>query len=116
MHIKGASKVIGYFSYVDKEVFCDNDACIIAGSEELMKSYLQRTASSNKVDIIKKTRFGEIINGLRQGCAYAFDEEAYNRFLHFAKLNGMNDLPSTEFFSTASKIKMNFLRIQLINF
>jgi len=43
-------------------------------------------------EIIKKTRFGEIINGLRQGGAYAFDQEAYGRFLPLAQLNGMNGL------------------------
>ena len=33
-------KVVGYFAYNDfGEVFCSEDACIVAGSEELMKKY-----------------------------------------------------------------------------
>jgi hypothetical protein len=34
---------------------------------------------------IKKTRFGEIVSGLRLGAVYAFDEEAYQRFYPLAQ-------------------------------
>ena len=59
-------------------MFCDGDACIIAGSEELMKAYLEElsTPSVNK-DITRKTRFGEIIDGIAQDGIYAFDSESY---------------------------------------
>lgn len=112
-HIKEVSKVVGYFSHTSGNVFCDGDACIIAGTEERMKFYLQRMPGSSERDVIKKTRFGEIIEGLRRGGAYAFDEESYKRFLHLATLNGVKDLPGKEFFAEPVE-PLNFIRIQVI--
>lgn len=87
-YVKEASKVIGYFCYTNSgSVICDGDACIIAGSEELMKFYLSKVPGGKTKNIIKKTKFGEVISGLKQGGAYAFDKGAYNRFLHLAMLN-----------------------------
>ena len=77
------TKVIGCFSYKSKtEVTCDGDACIISGSEKSMRDYLlSMSKEAHDKSIIKKTRFGEIIRGLKRGGAYAFDEESYNREL-----------------------------------
>ena len=95
--IKDTFKVIGYFSYTDfGEVCCDGDACVIAGTERNMRTYINRMAKSNQKDIIKKTRFGEIINGLRQGGAYAFDEKSYNKFYDLAMANGITGLPEKD--------------------
>ena len=116
-NIKEASKVIGCFSYTNSGVvFCDGDACVIAGSEELMESYLLKIPSGDSKDIIKKTRFGEIISGLKQGGAYAFDKESYNRFLFFAKLNEIDSLPGDDGFLDKPEIELNFIRIQLAGF
>lgn len=113
-HVKGVTKVIGYFSYTDSSnALCDGDACIIAGSEELIKSYLQKISKSDKRDIIKKTRFGEIIDGLKQGAAYAFDEESYSRFLPLAKINGIDRLPEKEGFLDMPSDTLRFIRIQV---
>jgi hypothetical protein len=113
-HIDSPSRVIGYFSYSDRRnVLCDGDACIIAGSEELMKSYLQRISKDNKKDIIRKTRFGEILDGLKQGGAYAFDAQSYNRFLHLSKINGMTGLPEKDTFLDMPSENMRFVRIQI---
>ena len=38
---------------------------------------------------IRKTRFGEIVQGMMAGGAYGFDEEAYLRFLPLARSLGM---------------------------
>ena len=111
--IKKASKVIGCFSYSSNNtVFCDGDACIIAGSEKSMKAYLQGVPNDGSRDIIKKTRFGEIIEGLRQRGAYAFDEEAYTRFVQYATYNGM-DCSSWEDGLTDLPSSTQFMRIQL---
>ena len=111
--IKEGLKIVGYFCYTHtNEVICDGDACIIAGNEKLMQSYLDNMAKSNERRIIKKTRFNEILNGLLQGGAYAIDEEAYKRFYSVAHANGITDLPSTDFFSTLSATGMHFIRIQ----
>ncbi len=76
------TRVIGYFAYTPPmHVICDGDACVIAGSEAGMKRYAEAMVSGLlKGTRIKKTRFGEILKGLELGAAYAFDEEAYNRF------------------------------------
>jgi hypothetical protein len=112
-YIKEASKVIGYFSHTSSDVFCDGDACIIAGSEELMRTYLQKLGSGSERDVIRKTRFGEIVEGLRRGGAYAFDEESYKRFLHLANMNKISDLPAKEVFEKPASA-MHFIRIQMV--
>ena len=78
-----------------------------------MKFYINKLGKSNQKDIIKKTRFGEIINGMRQGGAYAFDEESYNRFYDFAITNGVAGLLEKEKFLENSDTAMHFIRIQI---
>ena len=115
-HVRGSDKVIGCFSYSrDGDVFCDGDACVIADTEEKIKDYLKALPSGNSMDIIKKTRFGEIVKGLRLGGVYAFDQGAYFRFFDLAKINGLNDLPEKESFSKNDPaVGMHFIRIQIL--
>jgi hypothetical protein len=80
-------KVIGYFAYFSPaEVFCsDNNSCIIAGSIIAMKKYLkEKIPEGTKTPTIKKTRFGEIMAGIKRGGAYAFDEISYKKFYPLA--------------------------------
>jgi len=121
--MRQADKVIGYFSYTNSgEVTCDGNACVIAGSEELMKVYINRKlggGNNNNKDIIKKTRFGEIINGMNNGGAYAFDEEAFARFLPIAKSNKLCGLPddcSVPLGQEQPEDGIHFIRIQLTGF
>ena len=84
------SKVIGYFAFSSpSEVICDGDACVISGSEQSMKDYIKSitSGSSNKVTI-KKTRFSDIVKGMKMGAPYAFDEQSYNRFYPLANKIG----------------------------
>lgn len=115
-----SDKVIGYFSYTNSgEVTCDGDTCVIAGSEELMKTYISRKSCGDNKDIIKKTRFGEIINGMNKGVAYAFDDEAFARFLSIAKLNKLRGLPedcSVPSGQEHPQEGIHFIRIQLTGF
>ena len=80
MHLD--SKVMGYFAYRSQtEVICDGDACVISGSEQDLVNYIKFISPKFlKKTTIKKTRFGEIIKGIKLGAAYAFDEQSYNRF------------------------------------
>jgi hypothetical protein len=109
-------KIVGYFAYSKKGyAFCDGDACIISGTEALMFSYSKAMLSNDKnKNIVKKTKFGEIISGLKQGGAYAFDKEAYLKFFLLAEKYGLNDLPEpNSFFSEPSPTGLHFIRIQL---
>jgi hypothetical protein len=115
-YLSDATKVIGYFSCTNSgEVCCDGDACVIAGTEEKMRDYIiNRLEKGAEKDIIKKTRFGEIVNRMRQGRAYAFDEESYNNFYDLAVINGITGLPDKKKFLEDQAAEMSFVRIQLI--
>lgn len=107
-------KVIGYFAYFSKmEVFCEGDACIIAGSESKIDDYLS-TMSVDSVSnhTIKKTRFGEILTGIKAGAAYCFDEESYNRFYPLASLEGVE--LGVEDFTGETPTGFHFVRVQFL--
>jgi hypothetical protein len=55
-----------------------------------MKEYLavSKVKPPGKVKITK-TRFAEIVSGMRMGGAYSFDKESYGRFLTLAREKGM---------------------------
>jgi hypothetical protein len=110
-----SAKVIGYFAYTSgMNVFCDGDACIIADSEHAMKEYMAHNSSFQVSSYtIKKTRFGEIMQGINLGAAYCFDEQASNRFYPLAQEEGMDIGP--EDFSGFSPTGMHFVRIQKCN-
>ena len=90
-------KVVGYFA-VRKgamDIVCDGDACVIAGSHKAFNNYISKLTTDNPVNYsIKKTRYGEILQVMRMGGVYAFDNKAYNKFLPLAKADGM---PFAEF-------------------
>jgi len=109
--IKFGDKVVGYFSYTPSGiVFCDGDACIIAGSESKLRAYLNQLPPTNEEDLIKKTRFVEIISGLKRGGDYVFDSEAYARFFKLCKQNGIDWLPIEP--ESETEGDMNFVMIQ----
>jgi len=86
------SRVIGYFAYLTrKRVVCaERQSCVIAGSSIAMKQYVEETFPDDAKDVtIKKTRFGEIVSGMKLGAAYAFDKEAYDRFYPLAVEEGI---------------------------
>lgn len=117
-HIKESAKVIGYFAYTKSiYAYCDGDACIIAGSDLLMKHYLQKVPNVMKEYTIKKTRFGEIIEGIKRGAAYAFDEESYERFITCAKNNAIEGLPTNDMLLEPPPncdSDMHFVRVHMV--
>jgi hypothetical protein len=106
------SKVIGYFAFLSPtEVVCDGDACVISGSEESMRNYLKSISPETcKQNTIKKTRFGEIIQGMKMGAPYAFDEQSYNRFFPLANRVGFT--LREEDFSVPTKTGHHFVVIR----
>jgi hypothetical protein len=83
---KRANKVVGYFAFSPpRNVVCtDGAACMIASSKRSMEEYLSELGAGESITI-KKTRFGEILQGLQLGAAYAFDESSYKIFYPLAK-------------------------------
>ncbi|GEM_PF-1687400 len=85
--------VIGYVS-IDRAkgyIFCDEDACVVAGSEELMDSYL-KASGVEPSGTIKKTRYGEIKSGIVLGGKYLFDKDSWSRFVEASGKDKFSDL------------------------
>ncbi|MEA2095432.1 MAG: hypothetical protein U9P73_01895 [Candidatus Cloacimonadota bacterium] len=83
-------KVIGYFAFASPtDVVCTGDrgdACVISGSARSMKAFLTEIdPHGQKGHTVKKTRFGEILRGLKLGAAYGFDKESYEKFYPLAR-------------------------------
>jgi len=113
MHSDIDSKVIGYFAFSSPtEVICEGDACVISGSEQSMKNYITLASSgSSQGTTIRKTRFGEIIKGMKMGAPYAFDEQSYNRIYPLANKIGLN--LKEEDFSEETETGRHFVVIRL---
>jgi hypothetical protein len=96
-------------------VICTGDkgnACVITGSDTAMKNFLAEIDPKGlKNHTIKKTRFGEILKGLKLGAAYGFDEESYERFYPLAIKEGLHVLKAD--FSEKSAEGMRFFTVQL---
>lgn len=109
------TKVIGFFAYASaSEVICtDGAACIISGSQKSMEAYLKELDPQKiKKHTIKKTRFGEIMQGLQLGAAYAFDEDAYSRFYPLARAVGLDVQPAD--FKKKKLEGMKYFTVQLV--
>ena len=103
--------VIGWFAIAGLTALCDGDACVIAGSQAAMRKIVARRTTRDALSMtIKKTRFGEIMTGLRLGAAYCFDEEVYNRFFPLAQLEGLKLGPQD--FSDPGPHGLHFFRVQ----
>ena len=81
----GINKVMGYISVTSDNtgIFCDDneDACVIAGSEPLLKSYIIQNNSFNEQgQKIKKTRYIDVEKGIEMGAKYLFDEISIANF------------------------------------
>lgn len=86
-------KLIGYFAYEDVEALCiEEDACLVVDSKEKMEYHIkemEKEEGQKRKYRIRKTRFGEIMEGIKLGEAYAFDEWSYKRFYSLGKEKGM---------------------------
>lgn len=86
------ARVVGYFAYLSpmRVVCTDVDACVVSGSSKAMEAYLAEIDPDGAAKAtVKKTRFGEILQGLQLGAAYAFDEDSYARFYPLALAAGI---------------------------
>ncbi len=86
-----STKVIGYFAIRKGSVnmLCDCDALVIAGSQQLMTRYITKLAEDSSSNYkVKKTRYGETMQGMQMGGVYTFDKIAFNKFLPLSKSEG----------------------------
>ena len=93
----GNDQVVGYFAYMrrDQVICTEVDACVISGTSEAMRLYVEEVHPGQADNAtVRKTRFGEIMDGLRRGAAYAFDEGAYQRFYPLARAAGVPVAPA----------------------
>jgi len=107
------TKVIGYFAYsAPTQLVCTGHACVIAGSEAAMRRHLGEVDPGGRIShTIRKTRFGEILRGLRLGAAYAFDSESYGRFYPLARMAQL-DVKEADF-EAANRRGDKFFTVQL---
>ncbi len=73
--------IIGYVSRQGQNMVCDGDACIVAGTREAMVTILEYHRYDPAKEIIEPAMCSHILQVIAMGGAYAFDEQAYNRFL-----------------------------------
>ncbi len=85
--------MVGHFAIRrgSPNLLCDGEACVIAGSQQLMTRYIVKLAGDSPSNYqVKKTRYGEIMKGMQMGGIYSFDQKAYNKFLPLLKAEGKN--------------------------
>ena len=88
------TRVVGVYAYYRPgKVFLYENACIVAGSDDLIRQYMGSLANKPARGMkICKLRFGEIYNGLQSGAVYAFDRQSYARFYSLARRARIDDL------------------------
>ena len=105
------TRVIGVYAYYEPgKVFLYEGACVVSGSEELIKKYMALLTVDLKEKMkISKIRFGSIYEGLKAGAAYAFDQPSYMRFYAFARRAGIDDLDG---FPNRTSDDFHFIKVQ----
>ena len=79
-------KVIGYVAFHPAfQMFCEDVACIVAGTQSSMNKYLKSSSSDPKEFEKRKTSYAQLVSGMEAGGLYAFDIESYKMFNSLAK-------------------------------
>ena len=81
--------VIGFVARQGIHMACDGDACIVAGSRAAMVAILEYHRNDPAEHAIEPARCSQILQAIELGGAYAFDEQAYGRFLPEAQQVGL---------------------------
>lgn len=78
-------KIILYCSA--SKAVCVGEALVVASTEkdlQVIDDRLHPIFKFSKPTKLKKIKFGEILDGLTHGAAYAFDQQSYDRFYPIA--------------------------------
>ena len=106
-----ANPLIGYLAHNGVQVLCDGEACVVTGSRHGIQEIVQRFgARFADMRTIQAAPFSDILDGLRRGAAYCFDEVAYGHFLEPGRRIGL--ALSDEDFSDPGPLGMHFVRVQ----
>ena len=86
------SRVVGFFAHAGPdEVFRFEEACVVAGSLDRLRACLATHPKLRDASLtLAKIRFADVHAGLDAGAAYAFDEEAFERFAPLARAAGID--------------------------
>ncbi len=86
------SRVVGFFAHDGPdEVFRFEEACVVAGSRERLRTCLAIHPKLRNASLtLAKIRFADVHAGLDTGAAYAFDDEAFERFAPLARDAGID--------------------------
>ena len=88
-----SNKVLGYVAFATGDrmnMLCDGDACIIAFSKAATEKHIRSLAPDDAAPYtIRKARYGDVLEALKLGAAYAFDAQSFSRFKPLAE----DDLP-----------------------
>jgi len=82
--------LVGYTARQGMNVVCDEQACIVAGSRAAMVSILEHHRYDPADYLIEKATASHLLQGMELGGVYAFDREAYGRFLQPAQSAGLS--------------------------
>ena len=106
------SRVVGFFAHDGPdEVFRFEEACVIAGTRERLRACIASHPKLRDASLtVTKIRFADVHAGLDAGAAYAFDEEAFERFAPLARDAGID---VAETFPDRDLDAFNFVRVKL---
>lgn len=106
------SRVLGFFAYAGPgEVFRFEEACVITGSRERLRTCLAIHPELRNASLtLAKMRFADVHAGLDAGAAYAFDEEAFERFAPLARDAGID---VAETFPKGEPDALSFVKVVL---
>jgi len=112
------SKVIGFIGQRKGtlDLLCDGDSAIVAGSEKKIREYISTSMGRSTSNYeIKKARYGHILQCLKLGAAYSFDEESYNRLYPLAIQEGRKLVEiGKEANKTTGKTGLHLLRVKWV--
>ena len=105
-------RVLGFFAHAGPgEVFRFEEACVIAGSRERLRACLAIHPNLQNASLtLAKIRFADVHAGLDAGAAYAFDEEAFERFAPLARDAGID---VAETFPAGEPDTFSFVKVAL---
>lgn len=112
------SKVIGFIAQRKGtiDLLCDGDSAIVAGSERKIREYISTSMGGSVSNYeVKKARYGHILQCLKLGAAYSFDEESYNCFYPLAMQEGRELVEFGKDANQASgKTGLHLLRVEWV--